>query len=73
MEELKKIEKKKWSRGGEKYREKKNIWKNKMKRFMKTYRKKESILGQTFGIYRGMSKLRKVGRFSVCVLKLSEC
>ena len=40
---------------------------------MKTYRNEKGVLGQTFGIYRGMSKLRKVGRFSVCVLKLSEC
>ena len=58
--ELKKIEKRKWSRGGEKYKEKKSIWKKKCKRFVKTYRKKGSILGQAFCIREGTNELGKL-------------
>ena len=63
----KKIERRKWSQKEEKYREKKNIWKNKVQRFVKTYRKKESILRQAFGICSGTSKLGKLaGSVYVC-------
>ena len=60
LERTKKVERRKWSQGEEMYETQKNIWKNRMQRFMKTYRNKEGVLGQTFSICRGISKLREL-------------